>query len=68
MAGHADVQGAAEALVLHDCGWVFLYAGFVVILPTEGQQAPLHILPAALAHKAGVDSWRKNSTQVTKEG
>lgn len=68
MAGHADVQGAAEALVLQDCGWVFLYAGFVVILPTEGQQAPLHILTAALAHKAGVDPWRKSNALITQEG
>lgn len=68
MAGHADVQGAAEALVLHDCGRVFLDAGFVVIFPTEGQQAPLHILPAALAHKARVDPCRKSKALVTQEG
>lgn len=61
MTSHADVQGASEALVLHDCGWVLQYARFVVILPTEGQQAPFHIFPAGLAHKAGMDPWSKSS-------
>lgn len=61
MTSHADVQGASEALVLHDCGWVLLYAGFMVVLPTEGQQAPFYIFSAALAHETGMDPWRKSS-------
>lgn len=61
MTSHADVQGASEALILHDCGWVLLYAGFMVVLPTEGQQAPFYIFPTALAHKTGMDPWRKSS-------
>lgn len=65
MTSHAYVQRASETLVLHDCGRVFLYAFFMVILPTERQQAPLHIFPAALAHKAGMDSWRKSSRRNT---
>lgn len=55
MTSHAYVQGASEALVLHDRGRILLYARFMVILPTEGQQAPFYIFPAALAHKAGMD-------------
>lgn len=65
MTSHAYVQRASETLVLHDCGRVFLYAFFMVILPTERQQAPFHIFPAALAHKAGMDSWRKSSRRNT---
>lgn len=65
MTSHADVQGASEALVLHDRGWILLYARFVVILPTEGQQAPFDIFPAALAYKAGMDPWRKSSRRNT---
>lgn len=56
MTSHAYVQGASEALVLSDRGWILLNALFMVIFPTQGQQAPFYILPAALAHKAGMDS------------
>lgn len=65
MTSHAYVQGASEALVLHDCGRILLYACFMVILPTEGQQAPFYIFPTALAHKAGMDSWRKSNKHNT---
>lgn len=65
MTSHAYVQGASEALVLHDRGWILLYARFMVILPTEGQQAPFYIFPAALAHEAGMDPWRKSSRHNT---
>lgn len=65
MASHAYVQGASEALVLHDRGRILLYARFVVILPAEGQQAPFHIFPAALADKAGMDPCGKSRGHTT---
>ena len=56
MAGYADVEGAAEALVLHDSGRVLLDTLFMVKLSTQGQKAPFNIFPTLFTYKTGMDS------------
>lgn len=57
MAGYTDVEGAPEALVLHNSGWILLDTVFMVKLSTQGQKAPFNIFPTLLTNKTGMDSW-----------
>lgn len=59
VAGDADVQGAAEAFVLNDGGWILPHTVFMVELSTQGKKAPFNILPTLLTYKASVDTWQR---------
>lgn len=64
MAGYTDVEGAPEALVLHDSGWVLLDTFFMVKLSAQGQKAPFNILPTLFTYKTSMDSWEREGNKL----
>lgn len=63
-AGEANVDGTAETSVHRYGRGVVGDALAVIKLPTHRDHAAPHILTALFTHKAGVDAWTQEKSQV----
>lgn len=67
VAGQADVQRAAEALVMGLRRREGRNAVAVVELPTQWDHAALHPVTGLLTHKAGVNTWRQQTVPMNTQ-